>query len=96
MEISGSLFSSSPYSGTDLSARYSQHHPQQQQTPPQQAPAPVKQVIRPESTGYENRQRRFYSVDRDLSHSTRQALNSYRDLDEAGGGELMNRVDVYV
>ena len=94
MEISSSFLALSPYSGSDPSKKYPQHTPDQPASPPQPPPV-LKQSIKAEAYGQENRQRRFYSLDRDLSHSSRQALNSYMDADSAAGGELMNRVDVY-
>ncbi|MDH5446651.1 MAG: hypothetical protein OEY52_13950 [Gammaproteobacteria bacterium] len=94
MEIGGSYFPLSPYSGSDPSTKYPQHTPDQ--TPAANTPPPVlKQTIRAEAYGQENRQRRFYPLDRDLSHSAKHALDTYRDSDEMGQGELMNRVDVY-
>lgn len=94
MEIGGSLFPVSPYSGADPSKKYPQHSTDQYPNTPQPPPPVLKQTIRAEAYGQENKQRRFYSLDRDLSHSARQALNTYMDSD-TGGGELMNRVDVY-
>ena len=94
MEIGGSLFPVSPYSGTDPSRKYPQHSPQQVPQPPHTPPS-LKQAIKPEASSDENKQRRFYSLDRDLSHSARQALNTYRDSEEVANGELMNRVDVF-
>ncbi len=94
MEIGGSLFPLSSYSGSDPTKKYPPHAPDPQITH-QQAPPALKQTIKAEGYGQENRQRRFYSLDRDLSHSSRQALNTYMNTDNAGGGELMNRVDVY-
>ena len=93
MEISGSLFPPSPYTGIDPADKY----PQQRPPPPQVSPpaTPVKQTIRAEAQGDDNRQRRFYSLDRDMSHSARQAINRYQDSDFAGEPELMSRVDVY-
>ena len=93
MEIGGSLFPLSPYSGGDPSKKYPQQSANHPPTTPQ-APPVLKQTIKAEAYGQENRQRRFYSLDRDLSHSARHALNTYADSD-TGGGELMNRVDVY-
>ena len=94
MEIHGSFFPPSPYTGTDPAARNPQQAPNPQQQIQQAAPA-VNQAVKAEPGGYENRQRRFYPLDRDLSHSARQAISSYRDSDVAGGPELMNRVDTY-
>ena len=95
MEIHGSYFPPSPYTGTDPAGRYPQQHPNpaQQQAPP--PTPPIKQAGKAESNDFENRQRRFYPLDQDLSHSARQAINSYRDSDYAAGPELMRRVDVY-
>lgn len=94
MQISGSYFPPSPYSGADLTG--SQPQQSANQPPPAQTATPAVAQAHKTETGWdENRQRRFYSLDRDMNHSARQAINNYRDSDMAGGAELMSRVDVY-
>lgn len=99
MEITGSFFPPAAYppasnTGTNQTAGYPQQRPSADEQN-RQASTSIQQTTKPQHSGHELNRKRFYSQEKELSHSARQALNSYIDSDFAGGPELMNRVDVY-
>jgi len=94
MEITGSLFPLVPYPAANQTGNSPQHRPQPDEQN-RQTPASIQQTIKPQLGEYEPNRKRHYTEEKDLSHSARQAINSYIDSDFAGGPELMNRVDVY-
>lgn len=94
MEITGSFSPLVPYPSTSqTTAQAPQNPPQEEQN--RQASTAIKPAIKTSQNEAEPNRRRFNTQQKDLSHSARQALNSYMDSDFAGGPELMNRVDVY-
>ena len=63
------------------------------------APPPPRQIIRTDNidieAAYNNRKRRFQSMDVELPYQARQAIGTYEEADYAAGPELLHRVDVY-
>lgn len=91
MEITGSFHSPALYPAAGQAVARTRP-PADEQDP---APTPRPRAISTEFSDYEPRRQRPQDGQAGLSHSARQAINSYIDSDYAGGPELLNRIDVY-
>lgn len=95
MEIHGSSFLPAPYPAPELARKDPQYPAGGDEQIRPTRPAPIPQPVKTGQSGVEPQRKRYYSLENDLTHPARQAINSYHDTDFAAGPELMNRVDVY-